>query len=339
MMKHQIFSIIFSIILLPVNLRCAFWLFREAMNLTGMTFKEFLETTSSETLSLNTGRRTLRKRQRFLISFFKETSSDPRKSIRLLWTFGICTIPGLAALCLAEYAAMHIDKLQYAFIGNLILVAINIALVIWGKIYRKNNPLDDVTAKKLNAKRTEEKEYGRKNRVKSIIVYSVVGAFFLGILLFFMKGISGISQSRQYQQSQQTAISIHADLTTLLNEKGYETANIPTTYWEIDENKLLHVAAGVKGDSKFEFYGYSDDETVDFVYNQIMYSISPELEPSERESYETYLPDGNRMFTIVMDDVYYLVMYRNDTVIYAYSPESLDEINEILMRIGYLKSR
>ena len=185
----------------------------------------------------------------------------------------------------------------------------------------------------------KEKEYGRKKRAKNIIVYSLVGAFFLGILLFFMMGISGISQSRQYQQSQQTVISIHADLTTLLNEKGYETANIPTTYWEIDENKLLHVAAGVKGDSKFEFYGYSDDETVDLVYNQIVYLTAPELENSERESHETSLPDGNRMFTIVIDGVYYLVMYRNDTVIYAYSPDSLNEINEILTGIGYLKNR
>ena len=304
------------------------------MNLTGMTFKEFLETTSSQRLFPDIGRHRFRKRQRFFINFFKEHSLDPQKSIRLLWTFGICTFPGLAALSLAGYAAMHIDGVKYAFVGNFILVVINIALVVWGKIYRNNNPLDDVTAEKLNAKRMKEKEDGRKHRVKSIVVYSFVGAFFLGILLFFMMGISSISQS---QQSQQTAISIHADLITLLNEKGYETANIPTTYWEIDENKLLHVAAGVKSDSKFEFYGYSDDETVDLVYNQIVYLTAPELENSERESYETALPDGSRMFTIVMDDVWYLVMYRNDTVIYAYSPNSLNEINEILIGIGYLE--
>lgn len=332
-------SIIFSIILLPVNLCCAFWIFREALNLTGMTFKEFLETTSFESLWFNTGSRTLRKRkrflkrQRFLVSFFKEKSLNPQKSIRLLWTFGICTLPGLAALTLAVYAASHIDKLKCAFTGNLILVAINISLVIWGKIYRKNHPLDDVTAEKLHAKRMKEKEYNRKNRVKSIIVYSLVGAFFFGILLFFMMGISNLSQSSQ------TAISTHADLTALLNEKGYETANIPTTYWDIDANKLLHAAAGVKGDNKFEFYGYSDDETVDLVYNQIVYLTAPKLKNSERESHETSLPDGNKMFTIVIDGVYYLVMYRNDTVIYAYSPDSLNEINEILTGIGYLKNR
>ena len=339
MMEYQIFSIIFSIILLPVNLVCAFWLFREAMNLTGMTFKEFLETTASENLSLNTGNHTLRKRQRFLISFFKEKSSDPQKSIRLLWKFGICTLPGLAALILATYAAMHIDKLKYALIGNLILVAVNLVLAVWGKIYRRKNPLDIITAEKLNEKRRKAKEHGGKTRVKNVMVYSLVGAFFLGILLFFMMGISGISQSRQYQKSQQTAIAIHADLITLLNEKGYETANIPATYWKLDEHKLLHVAAGDKGDSKFEFYGYSDDENVDLVYSKIVYLTAPDITDSERESHETDLPDGSRMFTIVIDGVYYLVMYRNDTVIYAYSPDSLNEINEILAGIGYLKNR
>ena len=335
MREYQIFCIIFSIILLPINLCCAFWLFREAMNLTGMTFKEFIETTSSNLMFPDIGRHRFRKRQRFFVNFFREHSSDPQKSIRLLWTFGICTLPGLAALSLAGYAAMHIDGLKYAFIGDLILVAINIALVVWGEVYRRNNPLDDITAEKLNAKIV--KENGKGHQVKNIVVYSLVGAFFLGILLFFMIGISGISQNQQYQQPQQTAISIHADLITLLNEKGYETANIPTTYWEIDEDKLLHVAAGIKGDSKFEFYGYSDDETVDLVYNQILYLTAPELENSERENHETALSDGSRMFTIVIDDVNYLVMYRNDTVIYAYSPHSLNEINEILLGIGYLE--
>lgn len=335
MMKLQLFSIIFSMILLPANLCCAFWLFQEAMNLTGMTFREFLEMTSSETASLSTGRHKLGKTQRFLVRFFKEKSSDPQKSIRFLWTFGICTLPGLAALNLAGYAAMHADKLKYAFTGNLILVAVNIALIIWGKIYRNNNPLDDITAERLNAKRMQEKEHGRRNRWKSVIIYSLAGAFFLGIFLFFMRGISDMSQSQQYQKTQQTAISVHGDLITLLNEKGYETANIPTTYWEVDEDKLLHVAAGVKGDSKLEFYGYSDDETVDLVYSQIVYLTAPELEKAERESHETSLPDGSRMFTIVIDGVYYLIMYRNDTVIYAYSPHSLNEINEILTGIGY----
>ena len=69
-MNYQILSIIFSIIPLLVNFCCAFWLFQEAMNLTGMTFKEFIETTSSEVASLSTGIHRLPKTQRFFVRFF-----------------------------------------------------------------------------------------------------------------------------------------------------------------------------------------------------------------------------------------------------------------------------
>lgn len=335
-MEQQILSIIFSILLLPINLSCAFWLFREALNLTGMTFREFLESTSSERAFLNLGRRSLRKRQRFFTRFFNEKSSDPQESVRLFRIFGVCTLPGLAALGLATYAAMSPSGLNYAFIGDLILVAVNITLVIWGIFYRRNHPLDKATAERLHARRMLEKEQGKKNRVKRIIASSLIIAVLFGVLLFFMLAISGISRSRQDEQS---AISIHADLITLLNEKGYETANVPTTYWELDEDKLLHVAAGVKGGSKFEFYGYSDHETVASVYDRIVRFTAPELDDSEREIHETFLPDKSKMFTVIIDGVYYLVMYKNDTLIYAYSPDSINEINEILTGIGYLRSR
>ena len=332
-MTKQILNIVFSIILLPVNLRCAFWIFREAMNLTGMTFKEFLNFTSDVNLPSASAPRGLQKRQRFLVAFFREKSSDPKKSIRLLWTFGVCTLPGAAALALAVYCARDPEHLKYAFIGNLILVLINIVLVIWGRIYRKNHPLDEAMAEKLEAKHSKEKEEGKKNRRKNIIVYSLVGAFFFGILLFFMFLYIGYSN-----HSGSNSIS-RDEAAVVLNGRGYETYEIPVTYWELDENKLMYVCAGVKGEDKFEFYEYSDDETTDLVYNQISYRISPDMEPSEREKHETVLPGGNKMFTAVVDGVYHLVMYQGNTVVYAYSPDSLDEINDILIQIGYLKSR
>ena len=53
----------------------------------------------------------------------------------------------------------------------------------------------------------------------------------------------------------------HIDVNTNLNERRFETANIPTTYWSYAENNLENVCAGVKGDTKFEFYEYTDGET------------------------------------------------------------------------------
>lgn len=331
MMKYQIFNIVFSIMLLPTNVCCAFWLFREALNLTGMTFGTFVKKVQPQMLYIN-NRRNRRRVKRILVGFFYENSSNPQKSIRLSRMFSFCKLPGRVALILAIYSAMGLTNIKYAFIGNIILAVVNIAILICGIIYRRKNPIDEMLVEKINSSKNV---HNRKNKIKNIVVYSIIEAVLVGVFLFFMMGILGISHSDQNQ----SAISIRADLITILNEKDYETSNIPTTYWELDENKLEHIAAGVKGNSKFEFYGYSDDETVDLVYNQIIYYTVGEMENTEIASHETTLPNGNKMFTAKNDGVYYLVMYQNDTVIYAYSPDSLNEINEILTEIGYLKSR
>ena len=48
MMNDQVICIIFSVLLVPVNFLCAFWLFREALQLTGMTYQEYFKKTSSD---------------------------------------------------------------------------------------------------------------------------------------------------------------------------------------------------------------------------------------------------------------------------------------------------
>ena len=198
MIKYQLFSIIFSILLLPANLYCAFWLFREALNLTGMTFREFLEKTSSQRPFSSIGRHRLRKKQRFFIKFFKQYSSDPKKSIQLLWAFGICTLPGLVALNIAAYAAMHIDKVKYAFLGDLILVIINAFLFIWGKIYRKKHPIDE----DLEAKKTQEKESREKKPLKHIILWEFSSLEFYSFLCWAYRAYQLLTpiSSRKNQQ-------------------------------------------------------------------------------------------------------------------------------------------
>lgn len=329
-MNIQTFCIIFLIIMLPVNVCCAFWIFKEALCLSGMTFRELLERASHS--AFPSGRHGLDRRQRFLIRFFKDNSSDPERSIRLMWTFGICTLPGLAALLLAMYAAGKPDKLKYVLIGCLLLVLINIALVLAGRIYRGKHPLDEKTAEILRAKREKEKEKNGKKRTKNIIVYTIVGAFFFAILLVFYLGVADISRIQSVKIN-------HSDVNTVLSKKGFETANVPTTYWSYDENKLENVCAGIKDDMKFEFYEYKDGETTGLVYEQIVNDIAKDMEPDERAEHETSLPDSNKMFTIIIDGVYHLVTYKNDTVIYAHSPDSLDEINDIQFETGYLKNR
>lgn len=336
MIPQQIFYIIFSILLFPINVASAFWLVREAVNLTGMTMTEFVDQINERLFGIMDGSRIHRRRRRrvrqAIVEFYRENSSDPRKSNQLTWTFGICTLPSLIALNLAGYSAMFPNKLEYAAVGDCLLVVLNLGFILWGRSYRKHHPLDARIEERLRMKRRQSE----RNLVKDILVYGLVGILFFGFLLFFMMGMARTSSGSHYQESQKSVIEIQADLISILNEKGYETANVPTTYWELDEEKLEHVAAGTKGDSKFEFYGYSDKETVDLVYNQILYRTAPELEHSEREAHETSL-SGGKMATIQIDGVYYLVLYQKDTVIYAYSPDSLDEFCGILEKIGYLE--
>ncbi len=123
---------------------------------------------------------------------------------------------------------------------------------------------------------------------------------------------------------------------TMLSERGFETANIPTTYWFYDENKLTNVVSGIKDDIIFEFYEYTDGKTTDGVYNSISYDISQDMEIVEREKYETELQNGGKMFELIKDGTYSVVMYKNNVVIYARSPEEQNEIQNILIEFGYL---
>ena len=67
------------------------------------------------------------------------------------------------------------------------------------------------------------------------------------------------------------------------------------------------MVAGVKGETTFEFYEYSDGETTDGVYNRISYDIAPELEFDQRAEHETELPGGGKQFAITQNGVYSLV--------------------------------
>ena len=333
------FNIVVSIILLPVNLCCSFWVFREVLNLAEITFREFL---SLPHPSFGSGRFSLKRRQKYILRFFKGKSSQPQKSKKLLKLYGISTLPGLAALVLAGYGAVsnHPDKVSNILIGNLVLILINIGLVFAGRIYRKNHPLDKKTVEILEAKRIREKEKGGESRKKNIIVYAIVGAFFMTVLIGFHLGMADVFSNLQTISGREELAGVQNisfnDVNTVLLEKGFETANIPTTYWFYDENKLTNVAAGSKDSSKFEFYEYIDGETVEGVYNSISYDISQDVNINERAEHETNLASGGRMFTVTQNGVCYFVLYKNNTVIYAHSPKASNKIHEVLTQIGYL---
>lgn len=363
-MNDLVFNIVFSTLLLPINLLCGAWMLKDAMNLTGMTFGEYwklkrrqeqeeLELTEPSVFTdpedIELSKKTIRMdaSQRETIFFFKHYSSDPKRSLRLTKAYAECTFIGFSALLLSNYTALsrNPDKLKFALIGNIILLIFNLGLLFAGKIYRNMHPIDERILEKLSAKRAEEKENAKREHIRNIIVYIIVGLLFLGLLLYFNLSMAGVfsQQNHQVQQGTPTVTTnvqisrekVYEELT----ERGFETTNIPTTYWREDERKIMYVCAGMKNDIKFEYYEYIDGKTTNLVYNSIVYSVSNDIEPSEREQYETQLPDGNKIFTASIDGVYQLCIYRDNTVVYAYSESGLDEINSILYKLGYLQAK
>ncbi len=106
-MNEQGICILFSILLVPVNFLCAFWLFREALQLTGMTYQEYFKKTSSD------GEVLLGSEQRWgnTNRFFKAYSSDPEKSMHFMKIYAAALLPGLAAVLLLCYAEAHAERL------------------------------------------------------------------------------------------------------------------------------------------------------------------------------------------------------------------------------------
>ena len=317
-MNAQTICILFSILLVPVNLLCTHWMTQEAVHLTGMTYMEFLKTTSG--ISPTSVRR--KRNWWYYVNFFKEHSTDPEKSIRFMWMKVAAVLPSVAAVFLLSRVYASPDRVSFAMTGNWILLAVNLVLAAGGLLYRRIHPLDPAAAEKLREKHQAERAYSRAHPGQMAARVAVPVGVLLAVLYIFG---SGAASGRT-----ETPDPVH--FAQILQEK----ADVSLSYGRIDRNKLTQAIAGAKGGSRVECYRYADDKTVDLVYNQISYETAPDLEPRARESHETAL-SGGKMFTIVADGVYYLVLFRGDTLIYACSPDSLTEINEILAETGYLR--
>lgn len=365
-MNELVYSIIFSLLLLPMNFLCAHWLYKEALNLTGMTYREYIKQkatdekaereaeltadappryTNPEEIELSEKTRRLNRNQRHFIFFLHKYSTDPKKSFRFIWANALCSFLALAALEVAQYTAVsqNPDKLKIALLFNILLFILNAGLFFAGKIYRKKHPLDEIAAEKLRVKREQEKADSQKHRLKSVFVYGAAGTLIFGTLLFFMLGLAGIAPMPTYKGSAQHTHPLTVSRETMhdvLQDNGFETVEIPVTYWYLEENNLVSVCAGIKDDVKFEYYDYHNGEAAENVYKQIAEKIAPDMKAAERESCETLLSDSGKMFSGVFSDTFQVCLYREDTLIYACcpaaSPRRLDEINLLLYEIGYL---
>lgn len=171
-------------------------------------------------------------------------------------------------------------------------------------------------------------------KLKKWMVCLFAGAFLLTIIVGFKLAADGREQIAGRFENTRPIMVDFSDVHTVLSDRGFETANVPTTYWFYDEDKLTNVVSGIKEGTAFEFYEYTDGETTDGVFNSISYDISQKMEQSERDEKITELPGGGKMFHMTENGIFSLVLYKHNTVIYAHSNEKSTDILDILSELG-----
>ena len=183
-MNTQTICILFSILLVPVNLLCTHWMTQEAVHLTGMTYMEFLKTTSGISPTSVSRKRNWW----YYVNFFNEHSTDPEKSIRFMWMQVAAVLPSVAAMYLLSRVYASPDRVSFAMTGNCILLAVNLVLAAGGALYRRIHPLDPAAAEKLREKHQAERAYSRAHPGKTAAHAAVPVGVLLAVLYIFGSG-------------------------------------------------------------------------------------------------------------------------------------------------------
>ena len=185
-----------------------------------------------------------------------------------------------------------------------------------------------------NIEKPKSDEYYAVNRKKRRGVGLVVTAITVILLVVFVKGAIGPMNASKNVESQK--LMDHEEVKELLVNEGFNTEDMKTSYWYLEENKLMFVAAGEKDKCKIEFYQYNDGETTNGVYNTISYNFNQDLEFKERENYEKELENGGKIFEMDVDGKYNVVAFKDNTVVYGYcQAKDKSIVKEIVEEIGY----
>ena len=322
---------LFSFLLIPWYLYCTAWIGGELFALSGLTFWEFVQKGQDRVPMATSHHLSRKRRNRAVLALLMETSSDPEETRRLFGRYCYSTLPAFLTFIPSLIPGMW-GNWKIFLVWDVVLFLVGVVIKAQGKGYREKHHLDPLQEEKL------EDRQRRQNKTfltgKSLAVYGLVGLFFLGM---FVVIVTGGGQMFSIWSNQQSVAPDFYDVHEVVYEAGFETANIPTTYWRYEEQKLGNVVSGLKDGAGFEYYEYYDDETVDLVYNQICSDIAPEMTAQPREEWSQSLPNGGERCTLTRDGVTYDVLYWGNTVVYAYAPEGSEEITDLLVELNYIR--
>lgn len=351
-MALKIFNLIFSLLSLPFGLFCSSWLFNRVLIRAQMTPREFM---TNEYLRNETGRylsdspNSRRNRTQIIINFLTQKIGDNEFVSKSLHAYSLVSLISTIPLPLAIYGSLASSEkhVYIAIIGNVIIIIFDLIMLACRKKYYNDNPTDERTQEILNEKKRTEKENARERRTKDIIVYGLVILFFASVitvpLIFVIQStpLNNVTNTPIYESERQDNIAnydttnklSHDKMKAILDDNSFTTNEIPVTYWQIYENDLMYVCAGIKGDTKVEYYGYSQDINTNLIFDEMANTICDNENWEYDQSY-TQSSDGAKVVEIEKDDKYSVIINKDNSIIYAYSTQKDGDITTVLSQAG-----
>lgn len=324
---------LFSFLLIPWYLYCTAWIGRELFALSGMTFWEFVQKGEGRVPTATSSRHSRSRRNRAVLSVLMETSRDQEETLRLFKRYCYSTLPAFLAFLPSLIPGLW-GNWWISLGWDVALFLAGLVIKAQGQGYREKHRLDPLQEEELEARqRRQNKTFLTK---KSLVVYGLVGLFFLGMFVLIASGGGQIFRAQPTQSLGVDPPTMN-DVDTMLYAMGFDTEDVSTSYWMYEESKLEQQVAGTTRDERFEFYVYSDDDGSLGAYNAICYDLTRDLEPDQRDAYEEPLPFGGEGFTYTKDGMTYYVLYWGNTVVYAHAPEGSEEITDLLVKLRYIE--
>lgn len=327
---------LFSFLLIPWYLYCTAWIGRELFALSGMTFWEFVQKGEGRVPTATSSRHSRSRRNRAVLSVLMETSRDQEETLRLFKRYCYSTLPAFLAFLPSLIPGLW-GNWWISLGWDVALFLAGLVIKAQGRGYREKHRLDPLQEEELEARqRRQNKTFLTK---KSLVVYGLVGLFFLGMFVLIASGGGQAfkMQPVRWHTSVQAPMQKLYDVQTAMTDAGFKTSTLFTAYDGYQSEELENKLAGFKGEDFFAYYQYTGGAVAEQVYNQICYHINPEMEPQQWDELSQSLPNDVEKFTLTRNHTTHYVLWWKNTVVYACAPEDSQEITSLLADLHYIQ--
>lgn len=294
---------------------------KEMFIYSGTTFEDMRRHFENNSIHFQpaSGRYSKRKRmayrERVITEYILKCSANPQSAMALFNLYKYSTLPIPIAVSFVLFERFLNNKaIILSVYAVLLLVVIGFWIAL--EVFKRKHPIDEITLEKLEEKRSRQE---RPNLLPAKIFFAAAVIIMVAAPLISHFAVSTADLTKKPQPSVQESIKIDcADINRSMTALGFEFDNENARYSFFENGRIVDYVIGKKGETVFEFYYYDNDKIANGLYNNIIKEIAPTAE------------SGSKVFTIAVDGVSYYVACKECTVVYAYSKDGYNDINELL---------